>query len=121
MKTCWSIVLASALSLAWASTGCASLNGTGNDDRDEKEQPVSLDQLPAAVKSTLMKEAGDGKVQEIERMTQRGRTVYEADVMMEGKKWELTVREDGQLLKKQLDEEDDPEDDTDDDDENEDD
>jgi hypothetical protein len=85
--------------------------GKRGDDDDAKEQQVSMDQVPAAVKATFTREAGNGQIQEIEKMTWRGRTAYEADVMMDGKKWEVTVREDGQLLRKLLDEEDDAEDD----------
>ena len=114
MKTRWMITSAAAVALALA--GCESNNmwGGQNKDKDDddngKEQAVTMDQLPANVKATLAREAGNGKVEEIDRMTMHGKTVYEADVTMDGKKWEIMVREDGQLLKKQLDEETDAED-----------
>ena len=97
-----------------AGAGCESLGM--RHQNGEKETPVTMDQLPDGVKATLMKEAGSGKIEEIEKMTVRGKTVYEADVVADGKKWEITVREDGQLLKKELDEEADAEDDRQDDD-----
>ena len=77
---------------------------------DEKETPVTMDQLPAPVKATLMKEAGNGKVEEIDKETENGRTIYEADVMLDGKKWEIKIDQDGQLIRKALDEEKDGED-----------
>jgi hypothetical protein len=99
--------------------GCANneMWGRHGDDDEGKEQQVNMDQIPAPVKATLTKEAGGGQIQEVEKMTWRGRTAYEADVMADGKKWEVTVREDGQLLRKMLDEEDDAEDDKNDKDE----
>ena len=101
---------------ALALVGCANnemwgKRGDDDDDSDAREQQVSMDQVPAAVKATLTKEAGGGQIQEVEKTTWRGRTAYEADVVMDGKTWEVTVRDDGQLLRKLLDEEDDAEDD----------
>ena len=106
------LLFTSAAALALA--GCANneMWGKHGDDDDERnEQQVNMEQVPAAVKATLTKEAGGGQIQEVEKTTWKGRTAYEADVMMDGKKWEVTVREDGQLLRKMLDEETDDEDD----------
>ena len=86
--------------------GCA----MNKHDDEHKETTVTMDQLPAAVKATLAKETGTGKVEEIEKDTENGRTIYEADVMVDGKKWEITIAQDGQLIKKALDEEKDGED-----------
>jgi len=107
----WIALLFTSAALALA--GCANneMWGKHGDDDERNEQQVNMDQVPAAVKATLTKEAGGGQIQEVEKMTWKGRTAYEADVMMDGKKWEVTVREDGQLLRKMLDEETDDEDD----------
>ena len=72
------------------------------DEKDKKhdEVKVSMDQLPDAVKVTLMKEAGGGKIGEIAKETKDGKTVYEADVTIDGKEWELKIGEDGKLLNK---------------------
>lgn len=114
MTRYWALVLACGLAFTLAAGGCAMSNREGDDD--EKEHAVKMDELPAAVKATLTKEAGAGKIEEIDKHTHNGKTVYEADVLADGKKWEISVREDGQLLKKELDEEKDDEDDKDDDD-----
>ncbi|MBC8105360.1 MAG: hypothetical protein H7Z14_02125 [Anaerolineae bacterium] len=90
--------------------GCAMNHKHDHDDGDPEETPVTMDQLPAAVKATLAKEVGSGKVEEIDKDTENGRTIYEADVMLDGKKWEIKIGEDGQLIKKALDEEKDGED-----------
>ena len=117
----FSVALAAIIALA-VTAGCENMGmnkrAPDDDDRDENEQPVAMDQLPPAVRATLTKEAGQGKIEEIDKLTLRGRTVYEADVILDGKKWELRVREDGQFLRKELDEETDGEDDKHDDDDN---
>ena len=114
--------LAPIVTLALALAGCKNMEwGGDDDDHGVKEQSVTMDEVPVAVRTTLMKEAGDGKVQEIDKQMWRGKTVYEADVLMGNQqKWEIAVREDGQLLRKMLDEETDDEDDRDDDDDDDD-
>jgi hypothetical protein len=89
---------------------------------DDKEQEVKLEQLPSLVKATLLKEAGDGKVVEIVKLTNGNVITYEADVVVGKAKWELRIAADGKLLSKQLDDDDDdgPDDDDDDDAEDED-
>ena len=77
--------------------GCA-MNDKHHDD--DKETPVTMDQLPAPVKATLMKETGSGKVDEVVTEMHNGKKIYEADVTADGKKWEIQISEDGQLLKK---------------------
>ncbi len=67
-------------------------------EKEEKEEKVTLDQVPAAVKATILKEAADGKVGDVEREVKGGKTVYEADVEKDGKEFELKVAEDGTLL-----------------------
>jgi hypothetical protein len=109
-----SFLLACSLVLGLFAACYASTGPTAEQDKPggaKKEQTVTLDQLPAAAKGTLTKEAGTGKIQEIEKRTKGDTTVFEADVIVDGKKWEITVRQDGQLLKKELDEEEDEEDD----------
>lgn len=101
------VLMLATITTALALFGCQSMNGH-DDDRDE--QSVTMDQLPLAVKATLTREAGSGKVEEIDKHTHDGKVEYEADVMLDGKKWEIAIREDGQLLKKELDEAKDDED-----------
>ncbi|MGB9625538.1 MAG: PepSY domain-containing protein [Phycisphaerae bacterium] len=67
-------------------------------EKEEKEQKVTLDQVPAAVKATILKEAAGGKVGDVEREVKGGKTVYEADVEKDGKEFELKVAEDGTLI-----------------------
>jgi len=83
------------------------------DDDDEDEAKVSIDQVPAAVKATILKEAQGAKIKEIEKETKNGRTVYEAEFVADGKEVEIQVAPDGKLLKRQVGDDDDDDDDDD--------
>ncbi len=76
-------------------------------DKEENEVKVTMDQLPAAVKATLMKEAGDGKISDIDKESEKGKTIYEADVKIGANNYEIKIAEDGTLLSKKLDNEED--------------
>ncbi len=107
MKTLQSICLltimaVAGLVLAWPQAVFA--------DEDEQEQIVTLEQLPAAVQATLQRESTGGTLGKIEKETKEGRVIYEADITLDGGKYEVKVTEDGILLKKELEDEDNDED-----------
>ena len=77
----------------------------------EGEEPVTLDQVPAAVKATILKESAGAKITEIERETKDGKTVYEAEYLQDGREIEIKVAPDGTLLGREVEQEDDDEDD----------
>jgi uncharacterized membrane protein YkoI len=72
--------------------------------QSEQEKPVSLDQVPAAVKATILKESAGGEIKEIEVETERGKTFYEAEFVRGGKTIEIKVAPDGTLLEKEKEE-----------------
>ena len=80
-------------------------------DDGEKEVKVRLEDCPKAVQKTLKRESQGGKIEEIVKETEDGKVVYEAEVEIDGKEYEIEVAEDGTLLSKVL--EDDDEDDDD--------
>ena len=85
------------------------------------ERDVTIDQVPAAVKATILKEAGDNTITEIEEETKDGVTVYEAEWLnADGKEVEIKVAADGTLLKTEIDDDDEEGDDDDDDDDDDD-
>lgn len=86
------ITAAMAILCLAALVGCAS-----------REVAVSREELPQAVRATLDKESAGGKVCEIERETKHGRTVYSADVEVDGAEWDVTIAEDGTLISKKQD------------------
>ena len=69
----------------------------------EKEEKVSLEQTPAAVKAAIQKEAGAGKIIEIEREMKGGKEVYEAEILIDGQKYEIKIAADGTVLGKKKD------------------
>jgi len=81
-----------------------------DDDEDEDEEQVSIDQVPAAVKATILEEAQGGTIEEIERETEDGKTVYEAEVIINGEEVEIEVAADGTLLSKKVEDDDDEDD-----------
>ncbi len=87
-----------------------------DDDDDENEQGVSLDQLPPAVKATILAEAKGAQVREIERENTKNGVVYEAEWVENGHEVEIQVAPDGKLLGRQVEQEDDADDDEEDDD-----
>lgn len=82
-----------------------------DDDDDENEQDISLDKVPAAVRATILKEAGGNPVREVEVQDLRGKKYYEAEWTAGGKNVEIKVSEDGKLLRKRIGEDDDEDDD----------
>lgn len=76
----------------------------------QNEEQVTLDQVPQAVKATILAEAEGGTIKEIERETKNGKTVYEADVILSGKEVEIKVASDGTLLAKEVEDADDDDD-----------
>jgi uncharacterized membrane protein YkoI len=88
--------LAAALFLTLAASGCASHHSS-----DAKEVPVTMTELPAAVRATLERESAGGKVTEIERETKNGKTTYSADMTVAGVEWDIAIAEDGSVISKE--------------------
>jgi hypothetical protein len=80
-----------ALMLAILVTSASALAGT----------EVTFDSLPAAVRSTALREIKTGRVVEVERETSKeGQVVYEIDFIDAGVEWELDIAADGTLLRR---------------------
>jgi uncharacterized membrane protein YkoI len=65
----------------------------------EVEEQVALDGVPAAVKATIEKSAGTGKILKVELVQKQGKVSYEARIEQAGKKREITVQADGTLVR----------------------
>jgi len=87
-----------------------------DDEDDEGEEQVSINDVPKAVKATILEHANGGRIEKIERENEDGKTIYEAEVIIDGKEFELKVARNGKLLSKEADDEDDDKGDEDDDD-----
>jgi hypothetical protein len=91
----WLIVGTLALG-GFAGTGLA--NERGEEGHAHKK--VTLDQLPAAARATFQKEAQGGEIEELRSEKRNGKTIYEGEVVTNGKGTDLQVSEDGKLLKR---------------------
>ncbi len=90
--------------------------GDNDDDDDEDEELVSIDNVPEAVKATILAEAGTGTIEEIEFGDEDGQSIYEADVIIDGQEIEIKVAPDGTLLSKEVEDNNEDEGDDDEDD-----
>jgi hypothetical protein len=65
----------------------------------EVEEQVSLENLPAVVRTGLETHVGKGKLGKVESLTKKGKLVaYEAQVLTDGKRSEIQVGPDGKPL-----------------------
>lgn len=89
--------------------------GDDDDDGDdgENEQAVTIDQVPAPVRATILAEAKGAQIKEIERETTKNGEVYEAEWIENGQNVEIKVAPDGKLLKRKVEQDDDANDDDD--------
>ena len=85
-----------------SSTWAGEAKGEGRKGKKAKEEKVTLDQVPAAVKATILKEAGKNKIKEIEKVTQGKKVFFEAEWTAGHKTIEIKVAPDGRLLKKEV-------------------
>lgn len=72
---------------------------------DEQEVKIKFADAPAAVQKTLQREAFGATIAEVDQETEGGKTIYEADVKIDGRNYEIKVAADGTLLSKEIDEE----------------
>lgn len=87
--------------------GAAVLRAEEKGKKEEEEVKVSIDQVPSAVKATLLKEAEGAPITQVDKETEKGKVIYEADAKINGKNYEIKVAEDGSLISKTIDNEDD--------------
>ena len=82
--------------------GCSHAN---KEKEEGNEVAVTMDQVPPAARDALKREAGGAAITKIDKETSGGKTVYETDVMINGKNWEIKVDEAGNVVSKKLDNE----------------
>lgn len=86
------------------------------EQEQEQERALTLEQLPEAVKATVLREAGEHELVEIEEVRIGERLFYEAEWRADGMEVEVQVGPDGTLLGREVEEPDDEEEEGDDDD-----
>ena len=87
---------------------CSHLMGEKEKDEGGKdEEKVKIDNVPAAVRTTIDEQTKGGVVEDIAKESEDGKTVYEVDAKMDGKDYEIKIAADGKLISKKLDEDED--------------
>src|SRR4051794_4954301 len=92
---------------ALALMACSSANLARGEDKEKEEGDevkVKIADVPEAVRKTLAKESDNAKIDEVDKETDEGKTIYEADVKMNNHNYEIKVAADGTLISKKLDE-----------------
>lgn len=88
--------------------GCTTMQPkSAEKDNEDNEVKVTLDQTPAPVQATLQKETAGAKITDLDKETDDGKTVYEADATIGDKPYEIKVADDGTLLSKKIDKDED--------------
>ena len=73
---------------------------------EANEVKIKFSEAPAPVQATLKAEAKGAVIETLDKETDAGKLVYEADVMIDGKNTEIKVGEDGKIVSRRLDAED---------------
>ena len=91
----------------WVFAGTLALGGLGGTafahekgEAGHAHKKMTMEQLPTAVQSTFQKEAGGGQIEELRSEKRGGKTIFEGEVVSNGKGTELQVSEDGSVLKR---------------------
>jgi len=81
-----------ALSVLMLTVSCASAQ--------EGETKVSIDQVPAEVKAAILKAVGDGTLVDIGVFTQEDKQVYEIEMVVDNKEYDVLFSSAGKVLRK---------------------
>jgi hypothetical protein len=66
-------------------------------------EDVTMDQLPEPVRRTIQEEIGSAQIGEIERDREGDRTYYEVEFVENGRRFELDIAANGQVLRRHAD------------------
>jgi len=72
---------------AWSSEGVES-----------SSREVSLEEVPEPARKALLGHAGENRIRELEEKVVDGKTLYEIELLVEGKQTEVVVAQDGELV-----------------------
>ena len=86
---------------------CASMHHHDTEEDEGDEVKMTMDQVPAAVRQSLQAQAPGATIKTVDKEMKNGKTIYEADAMIDGKNTEIKVAEDGTVISKKLDKEED--------------
>lgn len=99
MKTRW---ILSAVVAAGLVVGCENMKHH-HEEEEGNEVKMTLDQVPPAVRASLEREAQGAVIKTVDKEEDKGKVIYETDVMVNGKNWEIKVDGEGKVVSKKLD------------------
>jgi hypothetical protein len=99
MRARWIVV-----GIVVAVVGCSQMHKE-KEAKEGDEVKMSINDIPAPARESLMKEAAGASITTVDKEMKDGKTVYEADAMVNGQNWEIIVDGDGKVVSKKVDEE----------------
>jgi hypothetical protein len=82
--------------------GAATAEGEEDDDEGEIEKEITIEELPDAARATILKEAGDHEIIELEEVIYKGKTFYEAEWLEDGMEVEVAVTPEGEVIGREI-------------------
>ncbi len=83
-------------------TSCSSLQpgekAEGAKEGEAPAQPVSLSEVPAPARTVIEKVTAGGKIRQLEKAEEGGRTVYDVEATVGGREVEYDIATDGTIL-----------------------
>ena len=77
---------------------------------DEDEEPVTLDQVPPAVRATIQRESRGATLEDLHLEADRDQTVYGAEIVKDGQAYEVHIARDGTVINRVTEEDEEDED-----------
>ncbi|NVB80707.1 MAG: hypothetical protein HOV81_20090 [Kofleriaceae bacterium] len=74
--------------------------GQEKNEESHQHQLVKMEELPAAVKATVEREAQGKQIEKIKKETEHGVTKYEVDMISNGKEHEIEISESGKVIER---------------------
>lgn len=68
------------------------------EGQETSSRDVELDEVPEAARKAILGHAGEHRIRELEEKVVGGKTVYEIELLVEGKETEVVVAADGELV-----------------------
>jgi len=84
--------------LVWAVGLTAGVFGAAAGPGLSGEVKVKIEQTPPPVQQTIKTELVGARLEDIARKQRDGKTVYETDIIKNGRKWEVVIAEDGHVV-----------------------
>jgi hypothetical protein len=91
------------LVVGWVATGLVAAflaaPAWSGEGRETSSRDVELDEVPDAARESILRHAGDRKIRELEEKVVDGVTVYEIEILVDGKETEVVIGSDGEVIR----------------------